>query len=356
MKVLLGMSGGIDSCVSAWLLKEQGFEVEGATMLLWKRGTEKEGTEGRNACFKADPSKLKNEVEELSKKLEISAHMIDLSDDFEKIVLKNFKSEYLSGRTPNPCVLCNKRIKFSLLLEKAKEMNLEFDKIATGHYARIEKKNKRYCLRKAVDKKKDQSYFLYQLTQQQLSKTIFPLGEMTKQEVREIDKTLNLHKEDQSESQDFYSGPYVDLLDVKPKEGNIITMESKILGHHDGFWNYTIGQRRGLKIAYPEPLYVLELRVATNEVVVGTKDEVDHKTVFANQINWVSIDKIDNPIKAFAKIRSTGSEKPGILSFDGERLSFEFENKQKAPTTGQSLVVYDEEGYILCGGIINEIK
>lgn len=365
-KVLVGMSGGIDSSVAAYLLKEQGHEVTGVTMAIWKEGREFHGDLTANACFAPTETKDIEHTKQICKSLGIKHKVIDISELYEQIVLGNFRSEYLNGRTPNPCIWCNHKIKFGAMVDRAREEGLDFDYFATGHYARIEKQeNGRYALLRSVDLSKDQSYFLYRLTQQQLSTTLFPLGNMTKKEVREIDVKLGFHPEGMTESQDFYSGAYSDLLDVKPREGNIVDKTGKVLGRHSGVWNYTIGQRKGLGIGAPRPLYVIELRVKTNEVVVGFEEDTKDVSVEASQIVWGAVDTIENEIEATAKIRSAGSaieckasltqtsetENNKTENNKTEKIKAVFKNPVKAATCGQSLVLYDGDR-VLCGGII----
>lgn len=357
MKILLGMSGGIDSAVSAFLLKEAGHQVSAVTMLLGQGKDQLQNARKTNYCFAPNKEEELNKVKELCEKLDIESTILDLSDTFSSTILQNFKDEYLNGRTPNPCVWCNSIIKFKAMIEAARESGLEFDKYATGHYARIVEKNGRYCLYRAKDLKKDQSYFLYRLTQEQLSQIIFPLGELTKDEVRVIDVANGFHKEEQTESQDFYDGDYTELLNVKSEEGNIVDKEGNILGKHNGLFHYTIGQRKGLGIAAPRPLYVLELNTVNNEVVVGYQESTYNKIVEAKNIVWGSRLELNNE-KLQAKIRSTGYPSNVIASSyideDGEMvLRCEFEEAIQAATLGQSLVVYDGDE-IVVGGIISK--
>ncbi len=349
------MSGGIDSSVAAYLLKRQGHQVEGVTMSLWKEGRAFHGDFDKDACFSPNKEKEISETREICEKLGIRHTVLDISDLYESTVLKNFRDEYLNGRTPNPCVWCNQKIKFGAMVEYARAAGLDFDKFATGHYARIEQKGGRYCLERGKDPLKDQSYFLYRLSQRQLSGTLFPLGEMTKKEVREIDEKLGFHPQGHPESQDFYSGSYSDLLDVEPKAGDIVDTEGHILGRHNGIWNYTIGQRKGLGVSAPKPLYVISLDVAANRVVVGYEEHTVNTVVRASDINWVSVEDIPSPIHVSAKIRSTGTPVSCKVYVDGQdRLCAEFDTPVKAATCGQSLVIYDGD-MVLAGGIISSV-
>lgn len=356
-KVLVGMSGGIDSSVVAYKLKSLGYNVSGVTMSVWKADGKYQGNPDKNSCFSPDKTKDIKQAEDVCNKLGIDLKVVDISDLYESVVLNDFRNEYLNGRTPNPCVWCNQKIKFGAMVDMMKKGGLEFDYFATGHYARIVNINGRYAVQKAVDSAKDQSYFLYRLNQDQLSHTMFPLGELTKQEVRQVDVEQGFHPQGQKESQDFYSGHYTDLLDVQPKEGNIVDTDGKILGKHNGMWNYTIGQRKGLGVSAPQPLYVIALDPVKNEVVVGYEDKTGNTGVCATNIVWQAVESISEPIRAFAKIRSTGLAVPCTVYMDShDNLCADFDSPVKAATCGQSLVVYDRDDIILCGGIINKVK
>lgn len=351
--VLVGMSGGIDSTMVAWLLKQQGHNVKAVTMSIWKPDRPFHGNPERDSCFGPSEKHDLGKIRALCEKIGIEHIALDISDVYENTILKYFRDEYLSGHTPNPCVFCNQKIKFGAMIDEAERAGIRFDYFATGHYARIEKQGGRYLLKRGKDLLKDQSYFLYRLSQQQLSRVLFPLGDYTKAEIRKMDAELGFHPGTQTESQDFYSGPYSDLLDVEPREGNIVDTSGKVLGKHNGMWNYTIGQRKGLGVSAPHPLYVVALHPERNEVVVGTEDQVIHCIVTASDVNWVSVDSIKEPMKAEAKIRSTGNPVPCTVSTlaDG-RICASFDLPVKAATRGQSLVVYSADT-VLCGGIID---
>lgn len=362
MKILVGMSGGVDSSVAALLLKEQGHEVIGAIMSIWSEEKHKRLAPSVNtnsckdACYGPNEKEDIEEARKISAQIGIPFHVFDCSKEYEQIVLDNFKAEYLSGRTPNPCIRCNSLIKFDVLPFLAKKSGLEFDKFATGHYARVEysEENQRYVLKKGINPKKDQSYFLYKLRQDQLANIVMPLGGYEKAEIREIAKNNDLKVYDKPDSQDFYSGDYNELLEVTPKPGNIVDRAGKVLGSHEGIWNYTIGQRKGLGIAHSSPLYVVDLNKDTNEVIVAEADDTFNKSLVAVDLNWVSVSGISEKIKATAKVRSSQSPVDVIIEPKGDTMFVEFEDMQKALTKGQSIVFYQDD-VLLGGGIIDDV-
>ncbi len=356
MKILVGMSGGVDSSVAALLLKEQGHEVIGATMSIWS-GKINSTSSTKNACYGPDEKEDIEEARRVCEEIGIPFHVFDCVEQYEKIVLENFKEEYLSGRTPNPCIWCNSLIKFDVLPFLAKQSGIEFDKFATGHYARVEfdEAQSKYLLKKGISPKKDQSYFIYRLKQEQLENILLPLGGYTKEEIREIAKYKGLKVAEKPDSQDFYSGDYNELLEVQEKEGNIVDTEGKILGKHSGIWNFTIGQRKGIGVSSTQPLYVVELKKETNEVVVGFSDSTLKKSLTANKLNWISIEKLDSKVELKAKIRSAQTETDVIVTPTSEdEVNVEFIDLQKSLTPGQSIVFYDGD-VVLGGGIIEKV-
>lgn len=347
MKVLVGLSGGVDSAVSALLLKQAGYEVIGATMRLFDdKQVFKEDVRG---CFSAHQASDIETAEQLCHQLGIEYHTIDCVDIYRQLVLDNFKSEYLSGRTPNPCIQCNSKVKFNALPMGAKRAGIEFDKFATGHYARIIQKSGIYFVQAGVDEKKDQSYFLYRLTQEQLSNVLFPLGEYEKSQVRKIAEENQLIVSHKPDSQDFYTGDLNDILQQSDKKGDFVDETGKVWGHHNGFWHYTIGQRKGLGIAAPEPLYVLGFNMEKNQVILGFADKNVCSQIKAAQLVFNG----NIPTHCLARIRSSQKLTSVYVKQSGQdEITIDFEVIQRGIASGQSVVLYDENKVVFGGGII----
>ena len=356
MKVLVGLSGGVDSTVAALILKKQGYDVIGATMEIWGKDGMVAQSGHKDACYGPDEKESIEDARELAKNLGIPYHVCNCVEQYESIVLENFKSEYVQGRTPNPCVWCNAYIKFGALPQMAKADGIEFDKFATGHYARVEEKDGKFYLKRGVAPKKDQSYFLYRLKQDQLKNIILPLGGYTKDEIRQIAKDYGLEVAEKPDSQDFYGGDYNELLNLEEKIGNIVDTEGKVLGTHKGIWNYTIGQRKGVGVSSTEPLYVLELRKDSNEVVIGPADKTFKKSLVANNLSWVLGEPLTEEKRVSAKIRST--QQPVMATvrpIDDNSMEVVFDDMQKSIAIGQSVVLYDGD-IVLGGGVIDSVK
>jgi tRNA-specific 2-thiouridylase len=361
-RVAVAMSGGLDSSMAAVFLKDEGYEVIGLTMHLWDQTQDGRGHFGR-CCSPEDIQDARRVADQIG----IPHYVVNLRRAFEGEVVDYFVEEYLKGRTPNPCVRCNERIKFGRLLQKAEELKAEA--LATGHYAGIEwdrskKENKpqRYFLWRGADRSKDQSYFLFSLTQEQMGKIIFPLGEKSKAEVRQQALRLGLRVAQKSESQEICFVPDDDYRKFvgtrKGKEiskpGEIVNRQGKVLGFHRGLYSYTIGQRRGLGIAAPHPYYVLELDTEGTRVVVGTKEELGSNGLVAAGVNWISFPKLEGKVEAQVQIRYRHRGAPAVLSpLEEGKVRVDFRIPQRSVTPGQAAVFYQNEE-VLGGGWIEK--
>ena len=356
MNIAIGISGGVDSAVAALLLKEEGHNLTGVLMTIRGENDYPEAGESSSCgkgCYTADITANIRDAQSVCDFLGIPLHIIDCSEYFSKYVMEYFRREYLAGRTPNPCIACNENIKFGILPALLEDAGVDFAKFATGHYCRIEYNSdmKRYLLKKGTNPLKDQSYFLYRLNQKQLEKACFPLGEMTKENVRKIAEEAGLPVTFKAESQDFYSGSYGDLISTEESVGDIVDINGKVLGRHRGIWNYTIGQRKGLGIAHTAPLYVVKIDPEKNEVVLAEREHLAAKGVTADNVNLIYETL---PERLEAKIRSASAGAPcDVVSSSEESFSIQFHKEQYAVTPGQSVVLYDGD-YVVGGGIIRD--
>ena len=346
-RVAVGMSGGIDSSVAAYLLKKEGYDVVGITMTLWREGAGYPDPATPGSCYSSDKKKDYENILKVSSLLDIPHYFIDCSHSYEENVLEDFKRGYMGGRTPNPCIWCNELVKFGYLLEKARE-EVDFDYFATGHYARLSPVGDRMGLFKGVDEVKDQSYFLSRLSQKQLSDTIFPLGGLKKDEVRKIDEELGFHEKGEVESQDFYGGDYRLLLSQKERKGNIVLPNGRKVGEHKGYWNYTIGQRKGLGIAYKEPLYVISIDSVTNTVTVGPGALTMRKALVASNVVYSSLPDFSEKEEYTVKVRSVSKGISARLRhLEDGKILFSFSDEVNAITPGQSAVCYRGDMVVL---------
>ena len=350
MDILVGISGGVDSAVAAYILKSQGHSISAAMMLIYNGSTLKNVS---NSCYASDKSAEIADAKFICGLLECDFNLIDVSEEFNNQVFSVFKNEYLNARTPNPCVLCNPLIKFGVFPKKARAFGINFDKFATGHYV-INEFNKdlgKYQLKRAINSKKDQSYFLYSLNQDVLKSVIFPLGKMSKEEVRKYAAKNNIPVAQKRDSQDFYSGSYSDLFDTNSSKGDIVDKFGNILGQHNGLHNYTIGQRKGLLISYSEPLYVIGFDKINNQLIVSTKDDTYSNGLIAQGLSWVFWDKPVRAFEAQAKIRSAQEPFNCRVVINNDSAKVEFEIPQSSVAPGQAIVFYDND-IVLGGGII----
>ncbi|MEE8470500.1 MAG: tRNA 2-thiouridine(34) synthase MnmA [Dehalococcoidia bacterium] len=349
-RVAVAMSGGTDSSVAAALLKEQGHEVVGVTMEVWA-GEARSAGGPRHGCYGPSETEDVEDAREVARILGIPFYTFDLREEYRSSVLDYFCHEYLSGRTPNPCVRCNRRIKFEALVEKAQANGIECDYLATGHYARVEfdEGRGRYLLKKARDLGKDQSYFLFALSQEQLGRSLFPVGTYTKDKVRRLASDFGLGVGSKPESQNFMGGGYASLIEDAARPGPVLDRLGNVLGWHRGIPFYTIGQRRGLGISGGERLYVNAIDPEKNAIVVGSKDDVYGDELVASELNWVAIERLQRTVEVKAKVRYLHTEAEAIVApLNGCKAHVKFKEPQMAITPGQAVVFYD--GDIVIGG------
>lgn len=354
-KVVVGMSGGVDSSVAAYLLKKQGYDVIGVTMQIWQDEDHFTEEENGGCCGLT----AVDDARRVAERLEIPYYVMNFKREFKENVMDYFVAEYLKGRTPNPCIACNRYVKWESLLQRSLEIGADY--IATGHYARVEQlPNGRYAIKNSVTAAKDQTYALFNLTQEQLSRTLMPVGAYTKDEIRAMAEEIGLnvaHKKDSQEICFIPDNDYAGFIDREcegqvPPPGNFVSVDGETLGKHKGITHYTVGQRKGLGIALGYPVFVTEIRPETNEVVLGSNEDVFTDKLYANQLNFMAIPDITDEIELTAKIRySHAGSRCKVRRTGEDEICCEFFEPVRAVTPGQAVVLYDGD-YVAGGGII----
>lgn len=355
-RALIAMSGGVDSSVAALLMKKRGYECIGVTMKLYDNG--EIGLSNDHTCCSLEDVE---DAREVAARLGMPYYVYNFAGRFKEEVIGRFVDAYLAGRTPNPCIDCNRYLKFGELFSKARDLGCDY--VVTGHYARnvYDEKSGRYLLKKGLDPEKDQSYVLYSMTQEQLAHVQFPLGGLNKTETRELAAEAGLGNAQKNESQDICfvpDGKYADFIERftgrKSPEGDFVDAEGNVLGRHKGIIRYTIGQRKHLGIALQKPAYVCRLNPEDNTVVLGSNDDLFVKELTASDVNFIPFDKLETPLEVTARVRYHQKEKPAVVyPLENGRIRLEFKEPQRAVTPGQAVVMYSEDT-VIGGGIIEE--
>ena len=353
-KVVVGMSGGVDSSVAAYLLQKEGYEVIGVTMQIWQ-DEDSDSAQANGGCCGLSAV---DDARRVANTLGIPYYVMNFQNEFKENVIDYFVNEYQKGSTPNPCIACNRYVKWESMLTKSLAIGADY--IATGHYAQIEQlPNGRYAIKNSVTAQKDQTYALYNLTQEQLKKTLMPVGAYTKDVIREMAMDISVRIANKPDSQDICfvaDGDYATFIEenseMRIREGNFVTSDGTIVGRHKGIIHYTVGQRRGLGLSLGYPTFVLKIKTDTNEVVVGPMEESMSVTVKANRLTFMSVEDITEPIRVLAKIRYNHKGDWCVVEKTGEdEITCTFDNAQRAATPGQAIVLYDGD-YVLGGGTI----
>lgn len=354
-KVVVGMSGGVDSSVAAWLLKKQGYDVIGVTMQIWQDEEEEVRQENGGCCGLS----AVDDARRVAWDLGIPYYVMNFKQEFKEHVMDYFVDEYIHGRTPNPCIACNRYVKWESLLKRSLDIGADY--IATGHYAQIEYlPNGRYALKKSATAAKDQTYALYNLTQEQLSHTLMPVGAYTKDQIRQMAEEIGLQVANKPDSQEICFIPDHDYAkfieentDRNVEPGNFVDMDGNIIGQHEGITHYTVGQRKGLNLAMGHPVFVVAIRPETNEVVIGEAGDVFTDSLICDRVNWMAVDGLHGEeMQVMAKIRYSHKGAPCVIRETGDgRVECRFAEQVRAVTPGQAVVFYDGD-YVVGGGTI----